>query len=294
MLIKFTSGGRGGGGAVCSYLVDAERQGREHCPPEVVRGDLARTQELIDSIGRQWTYTHGVLSFAPEDAPTVIEQEAAMDAFEAFAFAGLDVDQFDISWVRHQHTEGGRVELHFVTPRMELASGRALNIAPPGWERSFSTLRDALNLEHGWARPDDPARAREVAFELSPPWAQHGFHLKEGKEAVHGYVAALIERGAVHDRASLVDALTEAGLEVTRAGKDYVTVRDPDTDERLRLRGRIYEKDWNDDTELGRAAAREVGEPDGRDRGLDRERAHEALAACERERDLRADRNRDR
>ena len=294
MLIKFTSGGRGGGGAVCGYLVDAERQGREHCAPEVVRGDLARTQELIDSIERQWTYTHGVLSFAPGDAPTVDEQEAAMDAFEAFAFAGLDVDQFDISWVRHQHTEAGRVELHFVTPRMELASGRALNIAPPGWERSFSTLRDALNLGHGWARPDDPARAREVAFELSPPWAQHGFHLKEGKEAVHGYVTALVERGAIHDRASLVDALTEAGLEVTRAGKDYVTVRDPDTDERLRLRGRIYEKDWSDDTELGRAAAREIGEPDSRDRGLDRERAAEAFAACEREREHRADRNRDR
>ena len=217
-----------------------------------------------------------------------------MDAFEAFAFAGLDAEQFDITWVRHQHTAGGRVELHFVTPRMELASGRALNIAPPGWERGFSKLRDALNLQHGWARPDDPARAREVAFELSPPWAQHGFHLKEGKEAVHGYVTALVERGAIHDRASLVDALTEAGLEVTRAGKDYVTVRDPDTDERLRLRGRIYEKDWSDDTELGRAAAREVGEPDGRDRGLDRERAAEALAACEREREHRADRNRDR
>ena len=88
MLIKFTSGGRGGGGAVCSYLVDAERQGREHCPPEVVRGDLARTQELIDSIGRQWTYTHGVLSFAPEDAPTVIEQEAAMDAVKRSGMEG--------------------------------------------------------------------------------------------------------------------------------------------------------------------------------------------------------------
>ena len=294
MLIKFTSGGKGGGGAVCDYLLDAGREGRAPCPPEVVRGDLARTRELIDSIERRWTYTHGVLSFAPEDAPTVAEQEAAMDAFEAFAFAGLDADQFDITWVRHQHTAGGRVELHFVTPRMELASGRALNIAPPGWERGYSKLRDALNLEHGWARPDDPARAREVAFELSPPWAQHGFHLKEGKEAVHGYVTALIERGAVHDRASLVDALTEAGLEVTRAGKDYVTVRDPDTDERLRLKGRVYEKDWSDDAELGRAAAREVGEPDGRDRGLDRERAHEALAACYRERDLRAERHRDR
>lgn len=294
MLIKFTSGGKGGGGAVCDYLVDADREGRAQCPPEVVRGDLARTWELIDSIERRWTYTHGVLSFAPEDAPTAAEQEAAMDAFEAFAFAGLDAEQFDITWVRHQHTAGGRVELHFVTPRMELSSGRALNIAPPGWERSFSKLRDALNLEHGWARPDDPARAREVGFELSPPWAQHGFHLKEGKEAVHGYVTALVERGAIHDRASLVDALTEAGLEVTRAGKDYVTVRDPDTDERLRLRGRIYEKDWSDDAELGRAAAREVGEPDGRDRGLDRERAAEALAACDREREHRADRHRER
>ena len=294
MLIKFTSGGRGGGGVVCDYLVDAGREGRAQCPPEVVRGDLARTRELIDSIERRWTYTHGVLSFAPEDAPTAAEQEAAMDAFEAFAFAGLDAEQFDITWVRHQHTAGERVELHFVTPRMELASGRALNIAPPGWERSFSKLRDALNLEHGWARPDDPARAREVAFELSPPWAQHGFHLKEGKEAVHGYVTALVERGAIHDRASLVAALTEAGLEVTRAGKDYVTVRDPDTDERLRLRGRIYEKDWSDDAELGRAAAREVGEPDSRDRGLDRERAAEALAACDRERERRADRHRDR
>ena len=217
-----------------------------------------------------------------------------MEAFEAFAFAGLDADQFDITWVRHQHTAGGRVELHFVTPRMELSSGRALNIAPPGWERSFSKLRDALNLEHGWARPDDPARAREAAFELSPPWDQHGFHLKEGKEAVHGYVTALVERGAIHDRASLMQALTEAGLEVTRAGKDYVTVRDPATDERLRLRGRIYEKDWSDDAELGRAAAREVGEPDGRDRSLDRERAAEAVAACDREREHRADRNRDR
>lgn len=298
MLVKFTRGGRGGGGAVCAYLTDAGRAGREHCAPEVVRGDLDRTRELIDSIARQWTYTHGVLSFAPEDAPSVAEQAAAMDAFEAFAFAGLDPEQFDITWVRHQHTGpevgGGRVELHFVTPRMELASGRALNIAPPGWERGYSKLRDALNLEHGWARPDDPARAREVAFELSPPWAQHGFHLKEGKEAVHGYMTALVERGAVHDRASLTQALTEAGLEVTRAGKDYLTVRDPDTNERLRLRGRVYEKDWSHDAELGRAAAGEAGEPDGRDRGLDRERAAEALAACERERDLRAERHRDR
>ena len=105
-----------------------------------------------------------MLSFAIEDAPTEDQQHEAMDAFEAFAFAGLDRERWDITWVRHQHTEGGRVELHFVTPRMELTSGRALNIAPPGWERSYATLRDALNITHGWARPDDPERARDRGF----------------------------------------------------------------------------------------------------------------------------------
>lgn len=51
-----------------------------------------------------------------------------------------------------------------MTPRMELVSGRALNIAPPGWEGSYSKLRDALNLSHGWARPNDPARARDLGL----------------------------------------------------------------------------------------------------------------------------------
>ena len=64
MLIKFTSGGRGGGRTIAEYLTSPERQGRDHAPPEVVRGDMDRTRDLIDSIERKWSYTHGVVSFA--------------------------------------------------------------------------------------------------------------------------------------------------------------------------------------------------------------------------------------
>lgn len=294
MLIKFTTGGRGGGGTVAAYLLDHEREGREAAAPEVVRGDMTRTSELIDSIARDWTYTHGVLSFAPEDAPSEEQQREAMDTFEAFAFAGLDAEQYDITWVRHQHTSGGRVELHFVTPRMELVSGRALNIAPPGWERSFSKLRDALNLSHGWARPDDPARARDLGFERPAEWRRDGFRLNEGREAVHAYVSALIEQGAVQDRASMIQALTEAGLGVTRQGKNYLTVQDAESGDRLRLKGRIYEKDWSYEQELGRAGAREAGWSDGRDRVLDRQRAEEAQRACAVARERRAEQHRNR
>ena len=72
MLIKFM-GGRGGGGPIAAYLVDASRVGREESAPEVLRGDIELTRELIDSIDRKWTYTTGVVSFAIEDVSNGME-----------------------------------------------------------------------------------------------------------------------------------------------------------------------------------------------------------------------------
>lgn len=272
MLIKFTGGGRGGGRQVAEYLIRSE--GRDHAPPEVVRGDMNRTRELIDSIERRWTYTHGVLSFAAEDAPTEEQQQKAMDMFQRLAFAGLDLEQYDITWVRHRHTESGRTELHFVSPRMELNSGRAMNIAPPQWEHTYAPLRDALNWEHGWARPDDPERALEL--QRAPERPLEGFRLREGREGIHEYLAGLVASEAVTDRASMVQAVQEAGLEVTRQGKDFITVRDPESDERFRMKGRIYEKDWTYDRELDRAIAPESSRANSREREDHRSRAREA------------------
>jgi len=279
MLIKFTSGGRGGGAEIAAYLTAADREGRGHAPPEVVRGDMDRTRELIDSIERKWSYTHGVLSFALEDTPSKDQQEEAMDVFERLAFAGMDPEQYDITWVRHQHTEGGRVELHFVTPRMELSTGKALNVAPPGWERSYAPLRDTLNWSQGWARPDDADRATEL--HRAPERADDGFRLREGREGIHAYLTALVAAERVTDRGSMVLALQEAGLQVPRQGKDYLTVHDPDSGEKFRMKGRIYEKEWTYDRELDRAVATAAVQPDGRDRGIDLGRADAAREQLE-------------
>ena len=279
MLIKFTSGGRGGGAEIAAYLTAADREGRGHAPPEVVRGDMDRTRELIDSIERKWSYTHGVLSFALEDTPSKDQQEEAMDVFERLAFAGMDPEQYDITWVRHQHTEGGRVELHFVTPRMELSTGKALNVAPPGWECSYAPLRDTLNWSQGWARPDDADRATEL--HRAPERADDGFRLREGREGIHAYLTALVAAERVTDRGSMVLTLQEAGLQVPRQGKDYLTVHDPDSGEKFRMKGRIYEKEWTYDRELDRAVATAALQPDGRDRGIDLGRADAAREQLE-------------
>ena len=75
------------------------------------------------------------------------------------AWAGLEPDRY--SWTAVLHRErGGGVHVHVLAARCDVETGRSLNIAPPGWRRTFDPLRDAFNDEHGWSRPDDPERAR--------------------------------------------------------------------------------------------------------------------------------------
>jgi len=251
--------GQGNGDMPTRYLVRLDYPGREETPPEVLRGDPNITRDLIDTIERKWKFTAGVLSWHPADTVTPEQEERVMDDFEALAFAGLEPDQRNILWVRHNHA--GHHELHFVIPRLDLASGREFNPCPPGWQKNFDVFRDLHNHREGWARPDDPARARE----RTPDHA--GLHKArllrwgktpgkderaEAKDAIHTYITAKIEQGLVQSRDDLLAALCETGLEINRAGRDYITVKDPDSGEKLRLKGGIYAEHWKFD-HVGRA-----------------------------------------
>ena len=130
MIVGFSSHGKGAGRGPVGYMVDPARAGRENAPPVVLRGNPDQTTTLIDSLDFKWKYTSGVLSFAPGEVITREMETAIMDRFEALAFAGLESDQYNIMWVRHSHA--GHHELHFVTPRVELSTGKSLNIKPPG------------------------------------------------------------------------------------------------------------------------------------------------------------------
>jgi hypothetical protein len=254
MIISFFSTGTGGGAAPVDYLTarevlaydenrnlirddNGQPQTKIRDPlPEVLHGNPDQTRDLIDASPNKWSYTAGVISFADSDDPSPAAQQEAIELFEALAFAGLDRDQYDCLWVRHSHE--GNVELHFCTPRLELSTGKALNIAPPGHENAFSSLRDFMNKTHGWADPLDPERAREVRATIEAPTRA------QGREALHDWILDQISIGTITDRASMIDALTDAGFEIPRASKNYITVQDPDTGERWRSKGEIFHDDW--------------------------------------------------
>ncbi|UWQ32078.1 relaxase/mobilization nuclease domain-containing protein [Leisingera sp. M527] len=304
MLIKFFSNGKGGGAGPVEYLTactvlaydghrdlirDASGQPVTvtRAPlPEVVRGDPHCMIDLIDACPHQWTYRAGVVSFAREDAPTEDQQQEVIDCFEEIAFAGLDVDRYACLWVRHTHED--RVELHFCTPRMELYGGRSLNIAPPGYERAFDSLRDLMNKTHGWADPMDVERAAEVKPVFEAP------DRAAGRDGLHAWIGDQISLGLIEDRAGLIAALNDAGFEVPRAGKNYLTVKDPETEERFRLKGEIFHEDWRAEATAERKTERGPGAHQVGERRLGRRTAAELQERFEDHCRKRAGYNQDR
>ncbi|WP_298858642.1 relaxase/mobilization nuclease domain-containing protein [uncultured Sulfitobacter sp.] len=303
MLIKFFRNGKGVGAGPVGYLVadkvlayddnrdlirDADGQSvtvtREPLP-EVLRGNPDRTEALIDASRHQWTYRAGVISFAATDAPTEEQQVEVMDGFERLAFAGLDPTQYEVLWVRHTHEN--RVELHFCTPRLELTSGRSLNIAPPGYEKAFDSLRDVMNQRHGWADPMELERSQEVRDIIETPTRA------QGRDELHAWLQDQISVGLITDRGSMLDALTDAGFDIPRAGKAYLTAQDPDTGERWRLKGEIFHEDWQADA-AEREAERGIGQDPAGLRRLDGIATGELQDRFEQHCDQRAAYNRDR
>ena len=303
MHIKFTTGrgqGTGSGRGVAKYLTGA-KDWKGHTRPgiEILRGDPFLVAAVADSLGFKYKYTSGVVSFAPEDAPSREQINEVLDEFERTAWAGLEPDQYIWSAVLHLE-EGGGCHIHVFTPRVELQSGKSLNIAPPGRKGPegykpnplFDRLRDYFNFREGWARPDDPIRARLLQpgyrkfFDAST--LRTGLDAKEDpRQLITDYLVQCIEIGVVTDRAGVVVALREAGFAVPRQGDNYLTVQDVEKGQRWRLKGAIYEKNF-DVGQLAETSPAEAGGETRANRGPDPARAGAAWGELAHRRESRA------
>ncbi len=253
MYIKVFPHGKGNGKSPTHYLVRLDYPNRKENPPVVLRGDVNETQQIIDSLSTQWRFTAGVLSWHPDDVISSEKEQEIMDAFENLAFAGLEKEQRNILWVRHSHAK--HHELHFVIPRVELYGGKAYNPCPPGWQKSFDVLRDYFNIKENWARPDDPTRARLYVPEQADlknarliRWGKTPLKKEEreqAKEALHTYLIQQIECGKIKNKTNIIQILQDIGLQINRQGKDYITVVDPTSKEKLRLKGAMYAEQFD-------------------------------------------------
>lgn len=279
MHIKFLAHGQGSARGAVNYLLgERDHNGEERAEVTVLSGDPHLVAEVADASAHQWRYTSGVIAWSPEDNPTPEQINQVVQDFERTAFAGLDPDQYATCAVLHREQDG-TAHIHTLTARVELSTGKALNIAPPGHEKTFDPLRDYWNHSQGWARPDDPERFRHVQPGHEPHRSHPDRHPKTRAE-ITAHIEALAADGLVTNAKEVRQELADIG-EITRASKDYVSVRPHGEDKPIRLRGELYRDNWTTDQTLEREARRAQSAAAGRDGQRDPDAAERARKRLE-------------
>lgn len=238
MLISFGKGGESAQRAVDYMLADKDHKGEMRESVTVLRGNPQLTASIADGLDYKRTYSAGVIAWSPSEQPSRQEIEQVLDDFERVAFAGMSPDQYSWSAIEHGEADGGK-HIHFIIARADLANNKAYNPAPPGWQKYYDPLRDYHNYLHGWASPADPAK-RQL---LEPGFLAH-VDRKNTKQAITDYLVQRVQSGQVHNHEDVISKLSELG-EVTRAGKDYISIRLEGQQKAVRLKGALYSKSFN-------------------------------------------------
>jgi len=289
MMIKFLAHGAGSARRAADYLLGThDHNGEERAEVRPLLGDMHRVATVADSLSFKWRYSSAVVAWTREDDPSDWDLKAVLADFEQMAFAGMEPDEYSWSAVLHVDQDGSK-HIHILIARVDLATGRSYNPAPPGWQKSFDLLRDMYNYERGWARPDDPARRRPVQMTGAE---MHGL-LERGreKEMITTLLMDRVLAGAgtdrIRDRAGVVAALEEMPVitEITRVSKNFISVRVQGHEKPLRLKGPIYGEDFDaamaDELILDAKAARHgLREPDSEPDPEMAESAREAMEAA--------------
>ncbi len=234
MLVKFwgiNQGGGDGDGSVNYLLNERVKQGTA----KVLKGDANLTKSLLLSLTQKHKACVGCLSFEESNIDESLKYEL-MESFENALLTESMQNRYNILWV--EHTDKGRLELNFVIPKIDLERQKAFN---PYYHKvdlkRIDTWKDCINLKHNFTNPKDIEKQHNIQ--------QYQTKNPQNKELLATYekLDKLIQDNLgklFNSRDDIINFLKDNQCEVTRQGKDYISVKLPNEPKTKRLKGFYY------------------------------------------------------
>ena len=238
MVVKFFGNKKGGSSKAIDYLLnEREQQGTAR----VLQGDPQLTRQIINSIQYKQKTTVGCLSFEEKNISEELKHQLMKD-FEKNLLPGME-NRYNILWVEHR--DKGRLELNFVIPKIDLETQKSLN---PYYHLAdlprVEKWQDLQNLAHGFSNPKDPSKERTVEIN------SHIKRFNQSYEDLDKTVQELALNGELKNREQLIQLLKDSGIEVTRTGKDYLSVKMPDSKKARKFKGGLYSEQFTSIAEI--------------------------------------------
>ncbi len=235
MLVKFwgiNQGGGDGDGSVNYLLNERVEQGTA----KVLKGDANLTKSLLLSLTQKHKACVGCLSFEESNIDESLKYEL-MESFENALLTQKMQGRYNILWV--EHTDKGRLELNFVIPKIDLERQKAFN---PYYHKvdlkRIDTWQNVVNLKYTFTNPKDLEK-QQISNYHNTKTPQGKAIFKNYKE-LDNYLYNAVTQGLLNSRAEIIELLQASNYEITRQGKDYISVKLPNEPKAKRLKGFYY------------------------------------------------------
>lgn len=260
MIVQFLAHGAGGSKGPINYILndkDSNNKTREPLP-EILSGDPDITSMLIDMNKRKFKYTSCVLAFRDSENPTDKQIKDVLKDFRNTFAPGLGPDRVYMLQVLHR--DKGNTEIHIIIPMVEIKSGRQFNINPPGkhaqqLSRDFQAFwNDRLGYDQV---VPDPFKVQLSKFDYVAKKMEKGIDSKTDdrinksstrvkiKQTTSEIFVKAIKSGKVNNRDELVSLIKSKGINVTRQGDDYISIKFDGQEKATRFKGEIFKKNAN-------------------------------------------------
>ena len=234
MLVKFFKTKNGGGVAGINYLLNHRVKDNTAF---ALKGSEVITRQIVSNMTKKQKLCIGCLSFEEADIDLDTKQKI-IDEFETLLL-GRYKERFNILWV--QHIDKGRLELNFAIPKIDLESGMAFNPYYDKKDRALiDTWQNLANFKFNFSDPKDPVKA----------------HMLQGSRKEIGVIKDYIELEKILTekfinqeffcRDDILKALKDSDMEVTRVGKDYISIKLPNTKKTKRFKGDMFSEEFRD------------------------------------------------
>lgn len=259
MICKFFGNkkGTGGGTASINYLLNERtKQGTAR----VLKGDENLTREIINSLNFKHKACVGCLSFSEKDISDE-DKQAIIESFETALLTPEMKDRVNILWV--EHTDKERLELNFVIPKVDLETKKSFN--PYFHKNDFSrvdTFVDLTNAIYGFTNPKDPAKDQSIKN------INHHAKTFKGHKDLDNHFKELAIDGIIKNRDDLIIYIENelkdiVEVEITRKGKDYLSLKLPNEKKATRYKGELYQDGnyadtFREENERKQSRAREI------------------------------------
>jgi len=254
--IKFLEHGKGLAAHASAYLLDRlDHRGNVRAGVQVLLGDATTFNAICHASPHLWKYTSGVIAWSKDDDPTDAQIMEVLKDFEEHAFAGLEQSQYHLFAVLHTDDDGSK-HIHVLAPRLDIQSGKSLNIAPPGHEKHFDALRDYFNTKYHWSRPDDlllmqttqePNHVAKLNAQAEKLYAREdviALTKNQFCKTIDNHVKTLLKTQTIQNRADIVKCISQLkAVKSVNPSKEYLAV-DLINGKTHRLRGDFYHEQF--------------------------------------------------